>query len=157
MGFTPSNFDYALLRGRQLSNESALKILYGKCTSSANSVSTLFSGSAVYQVPASKKFIYKAAFVNIVTAATGNSRFSIGYGDNNTGYATGSAAPTNAVWALGQGFTNGWIFPTTVTGNYEILLPALECPANKYPVVEAVPDTGSPLIVFCILGYEVAA
>lgn len=157
MSFTPTNFDYALLRGRQLSNEGALKILFAKIGSSTNCVSTLFSGSAVYQVPASKQFIYKSAFLNIVTAATGASRCSFGYGDNNTGYSTGSSAPTNAVWMLGQAFTNGWIFPTTVTGNYEIMLPALACPATKYPVFEAVPDTGSPAIIAVVLGYEVAA
>ena len=154
---TPFYGDQIMLRGRSLTLAPNVKVLNGKITSAVNSVSTLFTNAGVYQVPASKKFIFKMAFLSILTAGTGNSRMSVGYGDNNTGYATGAAAPINAVWAGGIGFTNGALFLMNATGHYEILLNDLECPANKYPCWEAVPDTGNPYASIMIIGYEVNA
>ena len=158
MGFTPFQGDTSTLRGMNLTKNSTLKVLMGAVNSSTNCVSSLRDNTTNYVVPASKKFIFKSCFLVITTAATGVSRMSFGYGDNAVGYATGSSAPTNAVWMGGLSFTTGKIYQMTSTNTgIELALPAFEVPAGKYPHWEAVPDTGSPSAMVIVFGYEVAA
>lgn len=154
---TPFYGDQAMLRGLTLTKDANLKVLLGRSTAAANSVSGLYGPTGAYQVPASKKFIFKSAVIYIITAATGNSRCSFGYGDNNVGYASGAVSPTNGVHMGGLSFTTPMVWATTTAGVFEFLIPWMEVPANKYPYFEAVPDSGFCNCGVTVYGYEVNA